>query len=228
MVWPLIFLIIILVIGFPFISSAIAQFQDEQKQTQEDRNEAKSIGNNAQVGDIVCTLYVEVRGELDVDKGTNIIKRFFVNQLPNFEALYVYIGEGTYYPDGALAHWDHCYQKGSTANSILPIYLSSWQKGLEGADELGNEMSVVSVGNSFTLEMRGVSDTSSRLMTSGGKTSTWSTKVEIPDFKQITVPYPWKADMVATEVLADDYAVTIRASGDTKPFTFSVKRPLFG
>ena len=228
MVWPIIIFIILLVIGFPFIASAVATFQDEQKQSQEDRNEARSVGNNAQAGDIVCTLYVEVRGELDVDKGTNIIKRFFINQLPNLEALYVYIGEGTYFPQGTIAHWDHCYQKGSNANSILPIYLATWTKALEGSQELGNELSVVSVGNSFTLEMRGVSDTTARLMTSGGKTSTWTTDVKIPDFKQLTVPYPFKADLVATEVLADDYTITIRASGDTKPFTFKIQRPYFG
>ena len=228
--WPVIILILFIIIGFPFITSAIAEFQEDNKQSQEDRSEARSGGNNPQIGDIICTLFVEVRGEVDVDKQKSDIQRYFINALPNLEPLYVYIGKGTYFPDGVRYHWDHCYQKGKTS---LSPYLSWWSKGLDGSTKL---LSVVSVGNSFTLEMTGISDSNSRFLTSAGKTKTFETKVEIPDWKQIKVPYAWTGDFVIPEVTADDYTISIMVreqtlagkEGSAKPFTFKVTRPYFG
>lgn len=224
MVLVIIFAIVILIIAIPFIMAYAGDAVDDIRQDREDQDNAKTFGNNPKAGDIICDLTVRIEGQLDFNRST------FAGSL-GLGNLVVYMGEEGGFKPIAEYKWERCRTSGTFSLLSLLSFFGNTGIGLQ-------ELALIT-GDSFDIEMTGMSKTNGKLLTENSKIKVWTNEVIITtsivpiiELSSTDVPIFWETHYYLTSVKADDYRVEFVAIGgsinemDTnKPLRYTICGP---
>ena len=218
-------LAVVFVFGLPILGTYAGGAIEENQQAIDDKKDAKDFGNNPAPGKIICDLYLRVFGELDRAGSRS---GGFQWPISFGESLVVFMGTGTSHPEIAQYEWvaNSCYTQGG--NSFIPLIAYNFAVGEPGL------LSVLTFGDTFTLEMTGYSKNGNGLLTEKGTIKVWTEEVKIEDFEFVTLPLSWSEEFFLQQVVVDDYTLELRAidqsinEDDTnKPITYDIIAPNF-
>lgn len=212
----------IIIVALPITLAFAGGEIDAILQDLQDKVDAQDFGNNPKAGDIICDLRLHVEGELDFDRTSPLYGTPLA--IGNLE---VYMGSQGNFPNVIEAVWSNCRNHGVFS-------LASFFGNIE-------RLALVQ-GDTFDLQMTGVSKTNGKPLTENSNTKVWKNKVKfttaqipIVELTSVDLPVSWETDYFLTNVKVDDYRLNfisvgggINNMGTNIPLKYDVNRPVFG
>lgn len=221
-------LAVVVVFGLPILGTFAGGAIQANQDAIDEQNDSNVFGNNPAPGKIICDLKITVYGELDFQDSRSGGWNNSIFHLG--QSLAVFMGEGTAHPEIAKYQWVNCYKQGTMSFIPLMAYDISGN-----TDDLVLFAQITTFGDSFDLQMNGVSATNGKVLTEKSSTKVWTQRVDVKDWDQVELPLVWSEDFFLEKVVVDDYTLYFRAvnkqineQGANQPISYDLLAPEFG